>query len=168
MDTIFVKEVHPGSAAHQAGLKKGDRLLAVNGMPVAGTHYAQVVALIQQTPKTLTLQVVPQNFDLLQTVSFVLPFISPSLMAFSFPSLYFVFFFYSISGRLLTIRKQTSDPLPMAQPQRCNHVAHHPSTHSPRNKSLSTAPCKVLPNPRPAPPTAFILNCNLTLDRVRA
>lgn len=69
MDTIFVKEVHVGSPAHHAGLKKGDRLLAVNGMPVAGTPYAHVVAVIQQTPKTLTLQVVPKNYDILQTVS---------------------------------------------------------------------------------------------------
>lgn len=69
MDTIFVKDVHAGSPAHQAGLKKGDRLLAVNGMPVAGTPYAHVVAVIHQTPKTLTLQIVPKNYDILQTVN---------------------------------------------------------------------------------------------------
>ncbi|XP_063706527.1 rho GTPase-activating protein 21 isoform X3 [Culicoides brevitarsis] len=66
MDTVFVKKVHPNSSAYKAGLREGDRLLAVNGMHVAGTTYAQVVSVIQQTPKTLTLQVVPKNYDILQ------------------------------------------------------------------------------------------------------
>lgn len=69
MDTVFVKKVHPNSPAFLAGLQEGDRLLAVNGLSVASLPYAQVVATIQQTPKTLTLQVVPKNYDLLQTVS---------------------------------------------------------------------------------------------------
>lgn len=68
MDSIFVKEVHPGSSAYFAGLLEGDRLLAVNGVAVVGSSYAHVVSLIQQTPKTLTLQVVPKNYDLLQAV----------------------------------------------------------------------------------------------------
>ena len=68
MDTVFVKKVHPNSPAFYAGLQEGDRLLAVNGLPVAGIQYAQVVATIQQTPKTLTLQVVPKAYDILQTV----------------------------------------------------------------------------------------------------
>lgn len=68
MDTVFVKKVHPNSPAFLAGLQEGDRLLAVNGLSVASLPYAQVVATIQQTPKTLTLQVVPKNYDLLQTV----------------------------------------------------------------------------------------------------
>ncbi|XP_058127425.1 uncharacterized protein LOC131290650 [Anopheles ziemanni] len=67
MDTVFVKKVHPNSAAHRAGLQEGDRLLAVNGLTVAAIPYSQVVATIQQTPKTLTLQVVPRNYDILQT-----------------------------------------------------------------------------------------------------
>ncbi|KFB41993.1 hypothetical protein ZHAS_00009569 [Anopheles sinensis] len=67
MDTVFVKKVHPNSAAHRAGLQEGDRLLAVNGLTVAAIPYSQVVATIQQTPKTLTLQVVPKNYDILQT-----------------------------------------------------------------------------------------------------
>lgn len=68
MDTVFVKTVHRQTPAYFAGLQEGDRLLAVNGMAVAGTDYAHVVATIQQTPKILTLQVVPKNFDILQTV----------------------------------------------------------------------------------------------------
>lgn len=68
MDTVFVKKVHQNTPAHLAGLQEGDRLLAVNGVPVTAIPYSQVVATIQQTPKTLTLQVVPKNFDILQTV----------------------------------------------------------------------------------------------------
>uniref|UniRef100_A0A182PNS0 PDZ domain-containing protein n=1 Tax=Anopheles epiroticus TaxID=199890 RepID=A0A182PNS0_9DIPT len=67
MDTVFVKKVHPNTPAHMAGLQEGDRLLAVNGVPVTSIPYSQVVATIQQTPKTLTLQVVPKNYDILQT-----------------------------------------------------------------------------------------------------
>uniref|UniRef100_A0A182SQD6 PDZ domain-containing protein n=1 Tax=Anopheles maculatus TaxID=74869 RepID=A0A182SQD6_9DIPT len=67
MDTVFVKKVHQNSPAHLAGLQEGDRLLAVNGVPVTSIPYSQVVATIQQTPKTLTLQVVPKNYDILQT-----------------------------------------------------------------------------------------------------
>ncbi|XP_058063511.1 uncharacterized protein LOC131213485 [Anopheles bellator] len=67
MDTVFVKKVHPNTPAYLAGLQEGDRLLAVNGVPVTAMPYSQVVATIQQTPKTLTLQVVPKNFDILQT-----------------------------------------------------------------------------------------------------
>lgn len=69
MDTVFVKEVRPYGPAHFAGLQNGDRLLTVNGMPVAGTPYNRVVAAIQQAPATLTLHVVPKECDILQTVS---------------------------------------------------------------------------------------------------
>lgn len=68
MDTVFVKEVRPYGPANLAGLQTGDRLLSVNGMPVAGTPYNRVVAAIQQAPTTLTLQVVPKECDILQTV----------------------------------------------------------------------------------------------------
>ena len=70
MDTVFVKEVRVHGPAHYSGLKNGDRLLTVNGMPVAGTPYNRVVAAIQQTPSMLTLQVVPKECDILQTVRF--------------------------------------------------------------------------------------------------
>lgn len=69
MDTVFVKEVRPYGPAHFAGLQTGDRLLSVNGMPVAGTPYNRVVATIQQAPSSLTLSVVPKECDILQTVS---------------------------------------------------------------------------------------------------
>ncbi|XP_037026187.1 rho GTPase-activating protein 21 isoform X7 [Bradysia coprophila] len=67
MDTVFVKEVRPYGPAHFAGLQTGDRLLSVNGMPVAGTPYNRVVATIQQAPSSLTLSVVPKECDILQT-----------------------------------------------------------------------------------------------------
>lgn len=69
MDTVFVKEVRPYGPAQFAGLQTGDRLLSVNGMPVAGTPYNRVVATIQQAPSSLTLSVVPKECDILQTVS---------------------------------------------------------------------------------------------------
>lgn len=70
MESVFVKEVKNYGAAHLAGLKTGDRLLAVNGIPVAHTKYPHIVATIKQAPSPLVLQVVPQECDLLQTVSF--------------------------------------------------------------------------------------------------
>lgn len=69
MDTVFVKKVTPESEAHYAGLHEGDRLLAVNGIPVAGKQFADIVGTIQKIPKTLTLQIVPKCYDILQTVS---------------------------------------------------------------------------------------------------
>lgn len=71
MDTVFVKEVRPYGPANLAGLNTGDRLLSVNGMPVAGTPYNRVVTAIQQAPTTLTLQVVPKECDILQTVCYI-------------------------------------------------------------------------------------------------
>lgn len=68
MDTVFVKEVRLNGPAHNGGLRPGDRLLSVNGMPVAGTPYANVVRAIQQTPHILQLIVVPKDCDILQTV----------------------------------------------------------------------------------------------------
>jgi C-terminal processing protease CtpA/Prc len=47
LDTIFVKTVREGSAAHLAGLTAGDRIVAVNGEPVSGKGYSEVINLIQ-------------------------------------------------------------------------------------------------------------------------
>ncbi|XP_077283847.1 rho GTPase activating protein at 19D isoform X3 [Arctopsyche grandis] len=66
MDTIFVKSVREGGAAQRAGLRPGDRLLAVDGHHITGWPYATVVQLIQQAPRTLRLQVVPKEADVLQ------------------------------------------------------------------------------------------------------
>ncbi|KAG5682855.1 hypothetical protein PVAND_012176 [Polypedilum vanderplanki] len=68
MDTVFVKKVIPKSEADVAGLKEGDRLIAVNGIPVSlQFQFADIVATIQKTPKTLVIQIVPKCYDILQT-----------------------------------------------------------------------------------------------------
>ncbi|CAK1552565.1 unnamed protein product [Leptosia nina] len=70
MDTIFVRSVRPGGPAALAGLRAGDRVLAVNGEPVAcgrsRAPYARVVQLAQREPRILRLTVVPRDHDLLQ------------------------------------------------------------------------------------------------------
>lgn len=68
MDTVFVKDVRLNGPAHIGGLRPGDRLLYVNELPVAGTPYANVVHLIQQTPIMLKLVIVPKDCDVLQMV----------------------------------------------------------------------------------------------------
>lgn len=68
MDTIFVKHVSEGSPAAHAGLQHGDRILAVNAIPVADKTYQEVVKLIQRSPRYLQLWVVPKEEDILQKV----------------------------------------------------------------------------------------------------
>lgn len=103
MDTVFVKEVRPYGPAHFAGLQTGDRLLSVNGMPVAGTPYNRVVATIQQAPSSLTLSVVPKECDILQTVS--LHNKQSKCMDF----FYFIGLVNSFLAKLHTIQKRISD-----------------------------------------------------------
>lgn len=69
LDTIFVKNVKEGGPAHKAGLNPGDRIISVNGEPVTGKSYGQVINLIQQTTKDLNILVVPKEEDILQLVS---------------------------------------------------------------------------------------------------
>ncbi|KAL4222410.1 Rho GTPase-activating protein 21 [Mactra antiquata] len=66
LDTIFVKNVKEGGPAHKAGLNPGDRIISVNGEPVTGKSYGQVINLIQQTTKDLQILVVPKEDDILQ------------------------------------------------------------------------------------------------------
>ncbi|XP_037510211.1 rho GTPase-activating protein 23 isoform X3 [Rhipicephalus sanguineus] len=66
MDTIFVREVQPGSAADRAGLVTGDRIVSINGQPVTGRSYAQVVDLIKRGGLSVQLLVVPKEDDILQ------------------------------------------------------------------------------------------------------
>jgi len=68
MDTIFVKDVREGTSARQAGLQRGDRIVAVNKIPTAGRTYQEVVQLIANSPEYLHLLVVPKEEDVLQRV----------------------------------------------------------------------------------------------------
>ncbi|XP_022239347.1 uncharacterized protein LOC106457641 isoform X2 [Limulus polyphemus] len=64
MDTIFVREVKEGSPAHTAGLVIGDRIVSVNGHPITGKTYSEVIGLIHN--RNLDLLVVPKEEDILQ------------------------------------------------------------------------------------------------------
>ena len=68
LDTIFVKNVKDGGPAHLAGLNPGDRIISVNGEPVTGKSYGQVINLIQHSNSDLSLLVVPKDEDILQLV----------------------------------------------------------------------------------------------------
>ena len=68
LDTIFVKNVKEGGPAQQAGLNPGDRIISVNGEPVTGKSYGQVINLIQHSNSDLSLLVVPKDEDILQLV----------------------------------------------------------------------------------------------------
>ncbi|XP_014441441.1 rho GTPase-activating protein 21 isoform X2 [Tupaia chinensis] len=70
MDTIFVKQVKEGGPAFEAGLCTGDRIIKVNGESVIGKTYSQVIALIQNSDKTLELSVMPKDEDILQVLQF--------------------------------------------------------------------------------------------------
>lgn len=44
---LYVGMVHPEGPAHQAGLRHGDELVTVDGIPVQGKSYSEVVAMIR-------------------------------------------------------------------------------------------------------------------------
>jgi carboxyl-terminal processing protease len=44
---LYVMKVRQDGPAHEAGLKHGDEIVAVNGTPVAGKSYDQVVSMIR-------------------------------------------------------------------------------------------------------------------------
>lgn len=46
MDTIFIREVKDDSPAHNAGLNKGDRIIAINNHPLSGKSYSDIIHLI--------------------------------------------------------------------------------------------------------------------------
>lgn len=71
MDTIFVKQVRTNSPASEAGLRTGDRVVSVDGVPTRGEQYASVVQRIQQAGAWLRLLVVSKEDDILQRVSLI-------------------------------------------------------------------------------------------------
>ncbi|KAK9889820.1 hypothetical protein WA026_007188 [Henosepilachna vigintioctopunctata] len=66
LETIFVRKVKKPGPAFQAGLQKGDRIVAVNGIQVIDKPYSFVIQLIQKSPAYLHLLVVPKEEDALQ------------------------------------------------------------------------------------------------------
>jgi C-terminal processing protease CtpA/Prc len=50
---LYVGMVHPEGPAHQAGLAHGDEILTVDGTPVSGKSYEQVVRMIRGEPGTV-------------------------------------------------------------------------------------------------------------------
>ena len=44
---LYVGMVHPEGPAHKAGLRHGDELVSVDGMPVKGKSYEEVVTMIR-------------------------------------------------------------------------------------------------------------------------
>lgn len=59
----FVCSVDPGSAADRADVRKGDRLVQVNGVYIEGLRHAEVVALIQTGGQEASLLVVDLETD---------------------------------------------------------------------------------------------------------
>lgn len=57
-----------GGPAEQAGLRRGDRLVAVNGTDITDKSYPQVVQLVQRSPEYLHLLVIAKEEDILQKV----------------------------------------------------------------------------------------------------
>jgi C-terminal processing protease CtpA/Prc len=45
--SLYVAHVHPEGPARQAGIKHGDEVLTVNGVPVTGKTYEQVVQMVR-------------------------------------------------------------------------------------------------------------------------
>lgn len=55
---LYVAQVHPQGPAHQAGLQHGDEITTVDGTPVAGKTYEQVILMVRGEPgKAVTLGV---------------------------------------------------------------------------------------------------------------
>jgi len=52
---IYVKTVFCGSAADSSGLCRGDKILAVDGVPVDGMDHDQVVSLLNEAVVSVTL-----------------------------------------------------------------------------------------------------------------
>lgn len=50
---LYVGMVHPEGPAHQAGLRHGDEVMAVDGTAVLGKSYAQVVKMIRGESGTI-------------------------------------------------------------------------------------------------------------------
>ncbi|KAM4014772.1 Na(+)/H(+) exchange regulatory cofactor NHE-RF4 [Anomaloglossus baeobatrachus] len=59
----FLRELDPGLPAEVAGMREGDRLLGVNGQSVEGLEHEDIVSLIQESRKQVTLLVISNEGD---------------------------------------------------------------------------------------------------------
>ncbi|XP_069804019.1 Na(+)/H(+) exchange regulatory cofactor NHE-RF4 isoform X2 [Dendropsophus ebraccatus] len=59
----FLRELDPGLPAEVAGMREGDRLLGVNGQSVEGLEHEDIVSLIQESGKQVTLLVISNEGD---------------------------------------------------------------------------------------------------------
>ena len=64
-----MKDITRNGAAERAGLRTGDRLVAVNGTNLKNYTYAQVVQMIKNAPDYIHLLVISKDDDILQKVS---------------------------------------------------------------------------------------------------
>ncbi|PFX24563.1 rho GTPase-activating protein 21-A-like isoform X2 [Stylophora pistillata] len=79
MDTVFVRQVAPSGPADRAGLSTGDQIVSVNGHPVLGKSYSQVIELILSSQELLELGIIPKEDCVLQMVTPTLSSIPPSI-----------------------------------------------------------------------------------------
>jgi carboxyl-terminal processing protease len=89
----------PGSPAEAAGIKAGDRLISVDGKPLAGRHLEYIASLIKGAPGTEVQLRVGRNFGRDQTVKIVREILTaPSVIVEK-----------KITGTVVRIRKFSSD-----------------------------------------------------------
>lgn len=55
---LYIGRVHREGPAHKAGLRHGDELISVDGIPVSGKNYEQVAQMVRgEVGSTVTLQI---------------------------------------------------------------------------------------------------------------
>ncbi|KAM4651276.1 Na(+)/H(+) exchange regulatory cofactor NHE-RF4 [Discoglossus pictus] len=59
----FLRDLDPGLPAEVCGMREGDRLLAVNGQSVEGLEHEDIVSMIQESGKQVTLLVISNEGD---------------------------------------------------------------------------------------------------------
>ena len=60
---VFVSDLQPGSCAEQAGLLRGDMILAVNGEDFVGVNYDTAARILKTLDGTITMIVANANID---------------------------------------------------------------------------------------------------------
>ena len=60
---VFVSDLQPGSCAEQAGLLRGDMILAVNGEDFVGVNYDTAARILKTLDGTISMIVANANID---------------------------------------------------------------------------------------------------------